>query len=54
MYSWYRRIALLTCVLVLVVIVTGCKKREHRSMRMHEEQKQGEVQEQRPGDMVVE
>ena len=54
MYTWYRRVALAACVLVLVVAVTGCKKREHRKMRVHEEQQQGEVKEQHPGEMVVE
>jgi uncharacterized lipoprotein YehR (DUF1307 family) len=54
MYGWYRRMALVLCALVLIVGVTGCKKREQRTMRMHAEQRQGEVQEQRPGEMVVE
>jgi hypothetical protein len=54
MYTWYRRLGLLTCGLVILLMLGGCKKREHRHIRVHEEQREGEVQETRPGEMVPE
>jgi hypothetical protein len=54
MLTWYRRLGLLVCGLAVLLAVTGCHKREHRKMTMHEEQREGEVQEERPGEMVVE
>jgi len=54
MLTWYRRLGLLTCGLAVLLLFAGCSKREHRTMRMHEEQREGEVQEERPGEMVVE
>jgi hypothetical protein len=54
MYTWYRRLGLLTCGLIILLMLGGCHKREHRKVRVHEEQRAGEVQETRPGEMVPE
>ncbi len=54
MITWYRRLTMLTCILVLIFAMTGCKKRETRKVRVHEEQQRGDVQEDRPGEMIVE
>ena len=55
MNSWYRRLGLLACGLaVTLLLATGCHKREQRTMKVHEEQREGDVQEQHPGQMVVE
>jgi hypothetical protein len=54
MYTWYRRLGLLACGLVVLVLLGGCHKREHRKVRVHEEQQEGEVQEVHPGEMAVE
>jgi hypothetical protein len=54
MYTWYRRLGLLLCGLALVLVLTACHKREQRTMKVHEEQREGEVHEQQPGEMVVE
>jgi hypothetical protein len=54
MLTWYRRLGLLACGFAVMLLVAGCQKREHRKMTVHEEQREGEVQEERPGEMVVE
>jgi hypothetical protein len=54
MRTWVRHLVLFTCVVALLVNVTGCKKRHHREMRVHEEQHVGPVEEQSPGEMQVE
>ena len=54
MLTWYRRLGLLLCGLAVVLLLTGCHKREHREMKVHEEQREGEVHEQPQGEMVVE
>jgi len=54
MRTWNRRLGLLLSGLLVLVILVGCSKREHRKMTVHEEQVEGEVQEDRPGEMVVE
>jgi hypothetical protein len=54
MLTWYRRLGLLACGLAVMLLLAGCHKREHRKMTMHEEQKEGEVHEEQPGEMVVE
>jgi hypothetical protein len=54
MYTWYRRLGFLACGLVIVLMLGGCHKREHRTVRVHEEQREGEVHETRPGEMVPE
>jgi hypothetical protein len=54
MLNWYRRVGLLACGLVVVLLLSGCHKRESRSMKVHEEQREGEVHEQQPGQMVPE
>jgi len=54
MSTWYRRLGFIACGLVILLMLGGCHKREHRKMRVHEEQREGEVQEAKPGEMVVE
>jgi hypothetical protein len=54
MTTWYRRLGFLACGLALLLALGGCRHREHRTMRVHQEQQEGEVQEVRPGEMVVE
>lgn len=54
MYPWYRRLGLLLCGMAVLLMLTACHKREHRSIKLHEEQREGEVHEQHPGEMVVE
>ena len=55
MRSWYRRVGLLACGAVVLMFLAGCSKHEHRKVRVHEEQRAGEVQETPPGDeMIVE
>jgi hypothetical protein len=54
MLNWYRRLGFLACVVGVLLLLSGCHKREHREMRVHEEQREGEVHETHPGEMVVE
>ncbi len=54
MNRWSPRLALLTCLVTMLVVFVGCAKREHRKVRVHEEERPGEVQEERPGEMVGE
>lgn len=45
---------LLTLGLVTLGFAAGCAEREHKKVRVVEEQREGEVQEEKPGEMVVE
>ena len=49
-YAWIG----LVCLLALGLVLGGCAKREHRKVRLHEEQHEGEVVEESPGEMIVE
>jgi hypothetical protein len=55
MKRWFTRLGL-AAAMMLVVLLTlpGCHKREHRKVTVHEEQREGEVQPVAPGEMVVE
>jgi len=44
----------LAFLLALGLLVGGCAKREHRKVRLHEEQQEGQVVEEAPGEMIVE
>ena len=37
MNRWSQRLALLTCLVSMFVVFAGCAKREHRTVRVHEE-----------------
>ncbi len=54
MRSWLQRLGLLACGLVLLVGVAGCHRHKHSTIRVHEEQRPGPVEEVRPGEMIVE
>ncbi len=54
MSSWYRRLGWLACGLAFVCVLSACSERKHREVRYHEEQREGEVQEVSPGEMIVE
>jgi hypothetical protein len=53
MTKWYCRIGVLVCV-VVAFAVTGCHKRTHREVKVHEETHLGEVHEADRGEMVPE
>jgi hypothetical protein len=50
----FRRLILGLCAILALFVFTGCAKHEHRKVRVTEEQHEGEVVEQSPGEMVVE
>jgi preprotein translocase subunit SecG len=51
----YRRTwLLLGLLLALALLIGACAEREHRKVRLHEEQQEGEVVEEAPGQMIVE
>jgi hypothetical protein len=54
MRNWYTRLAVVLCTAAFLITLPGCKKRESRKMRVHEETKTGEVHEVAPGEMQVE
>ncbi len=54
MRGWYRWLGLLTCGLVLMAGLTGCHRHKRREIKVHEEQRVGEVREVPPGEMIVE
>jgi hypothetical protein len=54
MYRWFRGLILLGLAIGLLAVVTGCHKREHHGVKVHEEQREGEVQDVSPGEMIVE
>lgn len=49
-----RMLVLVTCVAGLSVMATGCATHEKREVRYSEEQHEGEVVEEQPGEMIVE
>jgi hypothetical protein len=54
MFRYYRRIALALCAAMIFVFFVGCARHEHRKVQVKEEQRAGEVHEDKPGEMVVE
>jgi hypothetical protein len=54
MHRWMRGVCLAIVGLGLMVALTGCHKREHHKVQVHEEQREGPVQEDQPGEMIVE
>jgi hypothetical protein len=54
MQKWHTRFAVLLFAATFLVVLPGCHKREHRTVKVHEETRTGEVQETPPGEMQVE
>lgn len=54
MGSTWKRLLVGVFVGVLVLHLAGCGETKRREFSVREEQKPGEVQEDRPGEMVVE
>jgi outer membrane protein assembly factor BamE (lipoprotein component of BamABCDE complex) len=54
MITLYRRLVLLTAALLALIVVVGCHEPERRKVTYIQEQQEGEVVEQSPGEMVVE
>jgi hypothetical protein len=50
----FRRLLLGICATLAVVLFMGCAQHERRQMRVEEEQHEGEVVEEAPGEMIVE
>jgi len=40
--------------LTTAAMAVGCAQREHKKVQVKEEQREGEVHEERPGEMIVE
>ncbi len=54
MLGSFRWILFVFVGLVVLVAVLGCGEREHRKVRVTQEERPGEVREVPPGEMVVE
>lgn len=50
----FRRLILGICAIFAFALFTGCAQDERREMRVEQEQHEGEVVEQAPGEMIVE
>jgi uncharacterized lipoprotein YehR (DUF1307 family) len=54
MSIWLQRTVLTVLAATLVLSLTGCSRRERREVQVHEETREGPVEEERPGEMIVE
>lgn len=54
MRRWMNTVALLTCTVVLLLPLAACAEREHREVKVRQEQRQSDPQEVPPGEMIVE
>ena len=54
MHRWYRGIILVGLVALALALLAGCASRERRKVTVTEEQHEGEVVEEAPGEMIVE
>ncbi len=54
MNRWLRRLTLLMCLVAALMWTAACRKHEHDKVRVHEEQREGDVHEDQPGEMIVE
>ena len=54
MNNTLRRLILGTCAALALLVFTGCAENERRTIRIEEEQHEGEVVEESPGEMIVE
>jgi hypothetical protein len=48
------RLVLGLCAALTLLVFTGCARHEHRKVQVIEEQHEGEVVEEAPGEMIVE
>ncbi len=53
MQRWFHRLSVIVCGLVLLIGLNGCHSKK-KEVRTHYEQREGEVHEEKPGDMIVE
>jgi hypothetical protein len=49
-----RRFGWLACGLLACALYAGCAEREHREVRVEQEQHESEVEDVAPGEMIVE
>lgn len=55
MQTWMRRFGLLACgLLAAALLSTGCAEREHREMKVSQEQQESDPEPVAPGEMIVE
>ena len=54
MKDGFYRLILGICAALVLVLLVGCAQHEHRKMRVEQEQHEGEVVEEAPGEMIVE
>jgi hypothetical protein len=54
MHSRFWRALLCGCVAFALTWLLACAENEHRKVRVTEEQHEGEVVEEQPGEMIVE
>jgi hypothetical protein len=54
MQSWFRHLFVVAGLGTVLLLAAGCAEREHRKVRVTEEQHESEVVEEQPGEMVVE
>jgi len=54
MSRWFRGVCWAVMTLCVLIVLTGCQKREHQRIQVREEQHEGEVHEDAPGEMMVE
>ena len=50
----FRGLVMIGLVCGLLTLATGCHKRHHDSVKVHEEQREGEVHDVDQGEMIVE
>lgn len=54
MPGWPVRTVLTVLAATLVLTLAGCSRHERREVTMHQETQEGPVEEERPGEMIVE
>ena len=53
MHRWYRGVILAGLLALALALVIGCASHERRKVTVTEEQHEGEVVEEAPGEMIV-
>lgn len=54
MNPWYRGLILAVALVILLSAASGCARQKRRKITVIEEQREGPVTEQSPGEMIVE
>lgn len=54
MNRWYRAMTLIAATAMALFLIAGCATHERRQVTTVEEQQQGQVVEEQPGEMIVE